>query len=223
MTDGCTAGCAGETAVCNQSYGRAKSHTCNRRGRIQHLTHTRASLWSLITDDNNVACHNLAAADCLDGILLTVEDSGRSFVNLHLRYNGRTFDDCGIRCQVSFQDSNTAGLAVWIFYRTDDLRVFVDTAFDILANGLSGCGHALGVQKSQFIQLVHNGINTAGLVQLLNVVVSCRSQMAEVRGLLTDGICHLRIQLYACLMRDGRQMQHTVGGTSKCHIDGQRI
>ena len=26
-----------------------------------------------------------------------------------------------------------------------------------------------------------------------------------------------------CLMRDGRQMQHTVGGTSKCHIDGQRI
>ena len=223
MTDGRTAGCAGKTAVRDQGYGRTKSHTCNGRSRIQHFTHTRTTLWSLITDDNNVACHDLAAADCLDGILLAVKDSGRAFMNLHLRNNGRTFDNCGIRCQVSFQNGDTAGLAVWILNRADDLRIFIDTSFDVLPYGLSGYCHTLCVQQIQLVQLIHNGINTACLVQLLDVVVSCRSQMTEVRGLLADGVCHLRIQLYACLMRNGRQMQHTVGGTSQCHIDGQSV
>ena len=223
MTDGRTAGCAGKTAVCDQGYGRTKSHTCNGRSRIQHFTHTRTTLWSLIADHNNITCHNLAAADCLDGILLAVKDSGRAFMNLHLRNNGRTFDNCGIRCQVSFQNGDTAGLAVWILNWTDDLRIFVDTSFDVLPYGLSGYCHTLCVQQIQLVQLIHNGINTACLVQLLDIVVSCRSQMAEVRGLLADGVCHLRIQLYACLMRNGRQMQHTVGGTSQCHIDGQSV
>ena len=141
----------------------------------------------------------------------------------HLRYNCRTFYNTTIRCKVSFQYGKSACLCIRIVDRADNLRIQVYTVFDILTYCFSGYCHALCMEKSQLVQLIHDRIDTAGLIKIFHVGRACRCKMAKVRGLLTDGICHLRIQLYACLMRDGRQMQHTVGGTSKCHIDGQRI
>ena len=69
----------------------------------------------------------------------------------HLRHNGRTFYNAGVRCQISCQDSQSAGLAVRIVDRADDFRISVYAVFDILAYGLSGNGHAVGVQQTKFI------------------------------------------------------------------------
>ena len=53
--------------------------------------------------------------------------------------------------------------------------------------------------------------------------MACRSQMAEIWCLRTDLVCQLQVQFYACFMGDGRQMEHTVGAASQCHIHSQCI
>ena len=223
MSDGCTSGCAGETSVCDQSYAGTKSHTCDGRSRVQHLTHARTALRSLVTDDNNIASHDLAALDRCNRVFLTVKYTRWSLMYQHLRCNGRTFYNACIRCQVSFQDRNTASLAVRIVDRSDNLRILVDTALDILANGLAGYGHAVQIQKVLLGQLIHNRIHAACLVQILHIGRTCRCQMAQVRGALAHLIDQLHVQVYACLMCNRRKMQHTVGRTSECHIHGQCI
>ena len=47
--------------------------------------------------------------------------------------------------------------------------------------------------------------------------------MAQVRGLCADAVCDINVQCNASLSCDSRKMKHTVCGTSKCHINGQRI
>ena len=97
------------------------------------------------------------------------------------------------------------------------------STLDVLTEGLTGDGGDIEVQQALLGQLSLHGGDAASGVEVGHMGGACGSQMAEVRGLLADGVCHLRIQLYACLMRNGRQMQHTVGGTSQCHIDGQSV
>ena len=94
---------------------------------------------------------------------------------------------------------------------------------NVLADSLSGNGHAVKIQKILLGQLIHNGINAACLVQLLHIGMSCRSQMTQIRSLCTDSVCNIDIKLYACLSCDGRKMQHTVCGASKRHINGKCI
>ena len=80
MSDGSTSGGAGETSVCDQCHTGAQTHACDGRCRIQHFSHARTALWSLITDNNNISRYNLAALDCCNGILFTVKDTCRSFM-----------------------------------------------------------------------------------------------------------------------------------------------
>ena len=48
--------------------------------------------------------------------------------------------------------------------------------------------------------------------------MSCRCQMTQVRGLLTDTICKINLKIHSDLMGDRRKMQHTVGGAAQRHI-----
>ena len=73
------------------------------------------------------------------------------------------------------------------------------------------------------VQFVHNCIDTACLIQIFYVSRTCRCQMAQIRSLGTDLISQFHVKLYACLMSDCRKMQHTVGGTSQCHIYSQSV
>ena len=79
------------------------------------------------------------------------------------------------------------------------------------------------IQQVLLIQLIHDRVYAAGLVQVFHVGRACRRQMAEVRGPCADFIGDVHIQVHTGLMGDGRQMQHTVGGASKGHIYGQGI
>ena len=93
MSDGCSTDRTGKTSVCDQGYGRTKSHSCNGRSRVQHLSHSRtAPFGPFITDDTTSPATIFSAFDSSNRILFAVKDSCRSFMYHHLfRYNGRTF------------------------------------------------------------------------------------------------------------------------------------
>ena len=106
---------------------------------------------------------------------------------------------------------------------TDDFRILIHTSFDIFSHRLSGHSHTVRIQQTFFIQFIHHCIDAAGLVQLLDISRACRCQMAQIRGLRTDLVGKAYIKIHSDLMGNRRQMQHTVGGTSKSHIHGQSI
>ena len=101
MTDGSTTGCTGEAAICDQSHGRTKTHTCNCRGGIQHFTHTGSSLGTFVTDYHHITCYNLAALDCFDCIFFAFEDTRRTFMYQHFFTYCRTFYNTAIRRDIS--------------------------------------------------------------------------------------------------------------------------
>ena len=141
----------------------------------------------------------------------------------HLRYNCGTFYNAAVRCKVSFQYGKSACLCIRIVDRADNFRIQVYTVFDILADCFSGYCHALCMEKSKLVQLVHNRIDTAGLVEVFHVSRACRCKVAEVRSLLTDLICKADVKVHSDLMCNSRKMKHTVCGASKCHIYGKSI
>ena len=63
----------------------------------------------------------------------------------HLRCYCGTLYHAGIRCQVTAQNRDTAGLGIWVINRTDDLRVLVDAVLNVLANRLAGYSHAVQI------------------------------------------------------------------------------
>ena len=82
--------------------------------------------------------------------------------------------------EVALEDCDAAVGHVGIFDGADDFGIQVDTALDILAPGLAGDSHQVEIQKSLLVQLIHDGIDTAGLVEVFHVGGACRSQVAEV-------------------------------------------
>ena len=223
MSNRSTTGSSRETSIRNQSNGRAKSHTGNCGSWIEHLSHTRTTLWSLIADNNNIACNNFTALDSSNCIFLAVKDTRRTFMNHHFRYYGRTFYNAGIRCQVTFQNGDATSFTVWIINWTNHFRITVYYMFNVLTYRLSGHSHKVRIKKSLLIQFIHYRINTACLIQLFHIGVPCRCQMTKVRCLCTNFIGNIKIQFYACFMSNCRQMKHRIGRTSKCHINCHRI
>ena len=223
MSNGSASGGTAETTVCNKCYRRTKSHTCDCRGRIQHFSHSRTTLRSLITDDNNVTFYDLSAFDCRNRVFLAVKYSCRSFMNHHLCNNRGTFYDASVWCKIAPKYSKSACGAVWIVNRTDYFRVQVYTVFDVLTYCFSGYSHALCVKESLFIQLVHNCVYAACFVQVFHVSRTCRCKVADVRSLCTDFICKADIEIPANLMCDCRKMKHTVCRTAKSHIYSKGI
>ena len=144
-------------------------------------------------------------------------------MNQHLGKNRRPLDYASFGREVTFKHRDSASFAIRIFNRTNHLRVKIDTARDILAYGLSRDGHTFGMEQILFGQLVHNRIHTARLVQVFHISATCGGEMAEVGCYCADLVGNIEIQIHAAFVSDGRQMQHTVGGASKCHIHGQRV
>ncbi len=141
----------------------------------------------------------------------------------HLRQNGRTLNDCGIRCEVALQNGNAALLHKRILHMTDDLGIQVHGMLDVLAHRLAGDRHAVQMKKAKGGDLLHDRIDTACLVQILHVGGTCRCQMAQIWRALADLVCLPDLEIKACFMGDGREVQHGVGGAAKGHIDGQSV
>ena len=114
-------------------------------------------------------------------------------------------------------------LAVGIVDGADNLRIFVHCACDILSQRLSCDGQTVGVEKVLLVQLSHDSVHAARLVEIFHISRSCRCQVAQVRCLLTDWISKCNIKIKSHFMGDCRKMEHAVRRTAERHIHGQRI
>ena len=141
----------------------------------------------------------------------------------HLRYHCGTLYYAAVRCNITTENSNSACRTVWIVDRTDHFRISVLTAGNVLPNSLAGGCDQICMKQTLFVQLVHNGINTAGFIQLLHICMTGRCQMTQVWSLCADGICHIKVQLNACFMCDCRQVKHSIGRAAQSHIYSQSI
>ena len=223
MSDGCATGCAGETSVGDEGYSRIELHAGDGRGRSEHLTHTRSAGRTLITDHDTVARLDLATIDRLDGVFLGVEAARGALIDHHLRCNSRTLDDGAMWCEVAIENGETALLEIWVIERTDDFRITIDAVLRRLADGLTENRHTVSVNEAMLIKLVDHGIDSAGIHEILHVVVTRRCQMAEVRGTVGDLVDLMKIERNACLMCYRHEVQCGIGRAAECHIGGQAV
>ena len=125
--------------------------------------------------------------------------------------------------QVALEHSQAACLAVGIVDGADNLRIFVHCACDILSQRLSCDGQTVGVEKVLLVQLSHDSVHAARLVEILYVGGACRRQVAQVRSALADAVGEINLKVHADLVGNGRKMQHAVGGASQSHVNSQGI
>ena len=79
MSDTQATGTTRETAIGNQRTFLAKMHALNIRGGIQHLLHTRTTLWSLVSNHYAIATFYFTSKNSFAGILLRIEHNSRTF------------------------------------------------------------------------------------------------------------------------------------------------
>ena len=106
---------------------------------------------------------------------------------------------------------------------TDDLGVEYLAALDVLAHGFARNGRQVRVEQARAGELVHDGGDAARLVELLDVAVARRSEVAEVGRARADGVGLREVELEPALVRDGGQVQHRVRGAAERHVDGERV
>jgi len=128
----------------------------------------------------------------------------------HFLCNGTSLNNRTVRSKVTLENSNTACLAVWICNRANDVCVLDFTTLNVLAYSLACCRDKVCVKKSNLCKLVHYGINTACLVEILHICVTCRSKVTKVRSLFADFIGNVKVKLNTCLFCDCRKVEHCI-------------
>ena len=141
----------------------------------------------------------------------------------HFRRDSAALDDAAVLRDVAPQDRDAAGLGVRIFERTNDLGVAINHALQVLADRLAGAGDEREVEEAALRQLLHDGRNAARCVQLLDMVRTCRGEVADVRNFAGKLVERFELERNACLVRDREQMQNRVGRAADRHLAGQRI
>ena len=79
------------------------------------------------------------------------------------------------------------------------------------------------MKNTQGFQGLHDGGNAARTVEILDVVASRRSEVAEVRGLFGDVVCDRKIEVDPALVRDRGKVEHGVRRATERHVDGERV
>ena len=220
MADGRSPGRAGEPAVGDEGHVLVQSHTGDGGGGVQHLPHTGAALGSLVADHHHVAGTDAPGVDDGDGLLLAVEHPGGTFVPQHFRGHGALLHHAAVRGQIAEQGGDAAGLGIRLLQRADETGVQIFRRFQVFPYGLTRHGRQRGIQQTGLGQFLHDGPDAAGPVQILDIGVTGRSQMAEVGSLVADAVDHAQIQLHPGLVSDGGQVQHGVGGAAQRHVHG---
>ena len=119
MADAEAAGAAGEAAVGDEGALLTHVHTLDIGGGIEHLLHTGAALGAFVGDDDAVALLDLAAKDALAGVLLAVEDDGRTFEVPQLGGYASGLHDAAVLRDVAEEHGHAAVLRVGVFNVAD--------------------------------------------------------------------------------------------------------
>ena len=223
MSDGGTTGRAREASVSDECHVLIQSHTGDRRGGRQHLTHTGAACGAFVTNDHHVALDDLAGVDGGNGFFLALVYLGGTFMHKHFGCHGASLDHAAVGCQISAKNRDTAGLREGIVHRANNLGVAIERIRDILRHGLARHRHDRGVKQTQLVDFFEHRVHAARLIKILHVGGACGCQMAQIGGLFADLVDHIQIEFHAALVGDGGKVKHTVGGTAQRHIRGDGV
>ena len=136
----------GESAVSDQGHIVAQSLAHDGAGHRQHLPHAGAADGAFVADNHDVARDYLLSLYRRKGILLLVEDPGRSLKYLFL-VPGH-LDDRSIRRQVAVYDGQAAGGTARFVHWVDHGLVFNGFhGFQVFAQGLAGDCHGVTVKQ----------------------------------------------------------------------------
>jgi hypothetical protein len=212
---GALAGTA-EAAVGNQADLEAAARDDGRR--VEHLLHARAAFRALVADDDDVAVVDFASHDGIAGLSLRVVALRLARVGQHVGCDGRSLDDGVIRCEVALEDGDTALFAVRVIDAVDDRAVEDLGVLDAVADRARD-RQRVEVDQALLGELVHDGRDAAGLVEVRHVVLAGRAELRDVRRAARDLIEERCRQFDASLVRDGRQMKNGVRGAADAHVD----
>ncbi len=223
MADSSTAGSTREAAISDEGHGLIQLHAGQSRGGVQHLPHTGAALGALVADDHHITGDDLTRVDGGNGGLLTVEDTGRAGVLLHLGSHGAPLDHAAVGSDVAPEDLQTTGLRIGILDGADGLFVEDVGTLDVLAEGLAGDGGYIQIQQTLLGQLCLHGGDAACGVEVGHMGGAGGGQVAEVGGPGADLIEEFQVDGHTGLVGDGQQVEHGIGGAAQCHIAGQGV
>src|SRR5690554_305979 len=123
MPNGSASCSTGKSSVRNQGYIPVKAHTGNRRCGGQHFLHPRATLWTFVSDYNDIFFVDPAAKYGFICLLFRLKNPCRALVHHHFRSNSGTFDHSAVRREIAPQNGNAPCLAVWVINRADDIMI----------------------------------------------------------------------------------------------------
>ena len=141
----------------------------------------------------------------------------------HRGGDGGLLHDAAVLCKVPLEHRDAAVFGIRLLHWADDLLVAVFGRVHGFRKRLARYGHHGKIQQVLLGKLFHNGRNAACKVKILHEGVAGGCKMAQVRRFRADGVCRVQADRDACLMGDGRQVQHGVGGTAERHVHGFRI
>ena len=129
----------------------------------------------------------------------------------HGGIHGAAFDDAALRCDVSKEDGDAAGRRIRALDIFDDVMIEVLCLFQVFPDRLAGDGHQRIIDEAFLLQLLHHCLDTAGAIQIDDMIRSGRGQLAQIWCGLRDLIDDVEVELDLRFLCDGKQMQHGIG------------
>lgn len=199
------------------------THNCGRRS--QHLNHTRTTLGTLVTNDNNslLALLERATLDGLDQTVLAVEDSGLAS-ELGTLLSG-DLGDTATRGNLAVQNLNVTSLLDRVAEGADDLLALghVANVLEVLSHSLTGDGHTTAVNGALLQEELEDSGRTTNVVKVSHDVLAGRLEVGKQRSAVTDGLHIVRSEGDADGVSHGDQVENCVGRTTSDVDNGHGV
>ena len=145
-----------ETAIGNQGALLAQAQALQVGGRVQHLLHTRATLRTLVLDDDDVALLDVLRQNLVHGLVLRLDHEGTALEVEQFLINTSGLNDCTVLGNVAVQDRQAAVLGVGVLDRTDATVLRVSLVGLVLVRGRERAGgaHATGGCQEEVLGLL---------------------------------------------------------------------
>ncbi|CAB4941863.1 unannotated protein [freshwater metagenome] len=201
----------------------AQPRTLDRPGDHEHLPHPRATLRTLIPDDDHIARLNGVVLKRRHRRLLPLEDPGDALKHLD-RHTG-VLHDGPLWSQRTGEDRDAAIGRQRIAHRAQDLAIRlrrIDTR-EILGDGAAGDRQAVPVDQALVEEHLHHDRDAPDSVHVEHHVLTEGLEVGEQGHLGADAMEVVELELEAAFVGDRRKVEHGVRRPAEGHDDGDRI
>ncbi len=213
MADAEAACAAAETAIGDKGDFVADTLAVKRRGSGKHLAHAGAAFGTLVADDQHFALFILARFDSSEGRLFIFEHpcgaaEGEVFQACHF-HNG------AFGGEIAFQRHYAAGGAERGLGGVNHILPGGHfDVFQILGHRLAGDSEAVAMQVAAIKQRLQHHRHATNAIEIERDIFPAGFEVGDVGRFGEDFADIMQVEIDARLMRDGRQMQRAVGGTT---------